>query len=220
MRTHFKTKYIFLLLLLGNTAVFAQQNYDKPTKSNLLKNITAQLETIYSDDQKYREESQRIGEKLGNESKEYQAIWDTIHKYDSINIIKVSNIIDKYGWLGISDIGEKGNKSIWLVIQHAPLEKMIEYFPLLQESAQKGETPADMMALTQDRILMYQGKPQIYGSQLKWDMKTNEYYVYPIENPDSVDIKRAKVGLDPMAEYVKIFDLKWDLEEYKKRKPE
>lgn len=50
MRTHFKTKYIFLLLLLGNTAVFAQQNYDKPTKSNLLKNITAQLETIYSDD--------------------------------------------------------------------------------------------------------------------------------------------------------------------------
>lgn len=97
---------------------------------------------------------------------------------------------------------------------------MIEYFPLLQESAQKGETPTDMMALTQDRILMYQGKPQIYGSQLKWDMKTNEYYIYPIENPDSVDIKRAKVGLDPMAEYVKIFDLKWDLEEYKKRKPE
>ncbi len=133
---------------------FSQNKDDQSIKNIPFKDIIAQLDSIHSDDQKYREESQRIGEKYGNDSNEYQTIWDTIRKYDSINLFKISTILDEYGWLGISDIGEKGNKTIWLVIQHAPLEKMLEYLPLLKESAIKGETPANMMALTEDRILM------------------------------------------------------------------
>jgi hypothetical protein len=214
-----KTKYICIIIILVYSLSAFSQNKDNQTgETDQYKCVIAQLDSIYSFDQKFREESQKIGEKFGNDSKEYQASWDSIHKYDSINVIKVSRIIETHGWLGISDIGEKANKTIWLVIQHAPLEKMLEYLPLLKESARNEETPADMMALTEDRILMYKGKPQIYGSQLSWNMKTNEYFVYPIENPDSVDIRRAKVGLDPMSEYVKIFDLKWDLEEHKKQK--
>ena len=35
-------------------------------------------------------------------------------------------------------------------------------------------------------------------------------------DPDNVDKRRAEVGLPPIAEYIKNWDMKWDLEQYKK----
>lgn len=52
-----------------------------------------------------------------------------------------------------------------------------------------------------DRLLMHFGYPQVYGSQIL------NGELYTIENPDSVDIRRASVGLGPLEEYLKNFDL-------------
>jgi hypothetical protein len=34
-----------------------------------------------------------------------------------------------------------------------------------------------------------------------------------------VDVRRAKVGLPPLQEYIDMYDLKWDPEQYKKDLP-
>ncbi len=51
-------------------------------------------------------------------------------------------------------------------------------------------------------------------------METKLYYVSPFEDPDNVDKRRAAVGLQPLAEYVYQWQIKWDIEQYKKDLPQ
>lgn len=209
--------YIFLGFLIVNIAI--GQNEEIPaTKQN--SELIAILDTIHLEDQKYRLESQELENKYGWSSEEVQDIWKTIHIKDSINLIKVEKILDENGWLGPDVIGEEGNLTLFLVIQHAKVETQLKYLPMLRDAVKSGDAEASYLAMMEDRVLMYQGEKQIYGSQLEMDSKTKEYVVSPMIDPDNVDKRRAEVELMPMAEYLKIFDLTWDVEKFKKRMQE
>ncbi|HKC85737.1 MAG TPA: DUF6624 domain-containing protein, partial [Blastocatellia bacterium] len=52
-------------------------------------------------------------------------------------------------------------------------------------------------------ILTREGKKQIYGTQLRLNQKTQVMELYPIEDEENVDARRAKVGLAPLAQYLK-----------------
>jgi hypothetical protein len=73
--------------------------------------------------------------------------------------------------------------------------------------------------LLEDRVALGEGRPQTYGSQLRTD-GNGPLYVPAIADPDHVDERRAAVGLPPMADYVKHWNLTWDLEAYKKELPQ
>jgi hypothetical protein len=58
-----------------------------------------------------------------------------------------------------------------------------------------------------DRVLVAEGKPQVYGTQAKapgrlW--KGHEPVPEPIEDERNVDKRRAEVGLPPLADYLKM----------------
>ncbi len=92
---------------------------------------------------------------------------------------------------------------------------MVKYLPLLKDLAQKGELPIKTVALMEDRVLLGEGKKQIYGSQIMTDYN-GKTFVRPIEDPDNVDARRFAIGLNPMAEYVKTWKITWNLEEFKR----
>ena len=58
------------------------------------------------------------------------------------------------------------------------------------------------MALMEDRILMGEGEPQIYGSQLRGSGPNGEFELWKIKDPEYVNQRRAEVGLGPLEEYV------------------
>lgn len=179
--------------------------------------IASVLETVLYDDQKYRQEAREIQEKFGRDSEETRAHWELIEEQDSINLAKVEKILAKHGWLGWDLIGRSANGALFLVIQHAELETQEKYLPMLREAVKKGDAaPADL-ALLEDRVAMGLGKKQIYGSQMGIDQETGEYYVFPIEDPDNVNQRRAEVGLGPIEDYVSNWDLTWDVEAHKKK---
>jgi hypothetical protein len=130
---------------------------------------------------------------------------------DRKNQERVMQIIDENGWIGISQVGFLANNALFLVIQHASVEILEKYFPLLKESVDKGESqPADM-ALMDDRIRMYRKQRQLYGSQTTTiDGKT---YVWPIEDPANVDERRKSVQLPPLADYLKLAGLSYPQDE-------
>ncbi len=142
--------------------------------------------------------------------------WKTINKKDSINLLKIRAILDKYGWLGSDLVGEKGNTALFLVIQHADQKTQETYLPMMREAVKNGKVQGSTLALLEDRVALGQGKRQIYGSQIGQDPETKAYYVSPLEDPDNVDKRRAEVGLEPLAEYVNQWQIKWDVEKYKK----
>jgi hypothetical protein len=188
-----------------------EEHYDKP--------LVAMLDTIYMTDQQPRQQIAELEKKYGAKSKEMRAHWAYMSKLDSINVIKVTQILDKYGWLGYDKIGRQGNTTLFLVIQHADIDIQEKYLPMMRQAVKDRKAQASALALLEDRVALRRGGKQIYGSQVGWD-ENGKYYVQPLEDPDHVDERRASVGLGPIAKYVQTWQINWDVEEYKKQLPQ
>jgi hypothetical protein len=50
-------------------------------------------------------------------------------------------------------------------------------------------------------------KKQIYGTQIYRNQKTGTYFIAPIEDEVNVDKRRSLIGLEPIAEYVKQWNI-------------
>jgi hypothetical protein len=194
------TLIAFLCLFVFNFT-FGQDR--EKAEANLDQSLVAILDTIYQDDQKYRKES--------------VLNWTIINYYDSINLIKVKKILDERGWLGADVVGEIGNQTLFLVIQHSDPETREQYLPMMREAVKNGNARASSLALLEDRVALGRGEKQIYGSQI--GQGEDGYYVLPLIDPDNVDKRRAEVGLGTIQEYISKWGITWDVEEYKKRFP-
>lgn len=174
--------------------------------------LRKELEQIAVEDQTLRLILPDAGRKFGDGSSEEKYIWSLIHRQDSICLNKTLKIIDKYGWLGKSRVGNTANQALWLVIQHAELAKQEKYLPMLKESVEMGESEGWNQAFLEDRILMRKKKNQIYGTQAAWDKTTGKMKIYPIDDVENVNRRREQIGLEPIEEYAKmngyIFDHK------------
>jgi hypothetical protein len=207
-----------ILLVLGFLLFLSTYGQD-----NKYKDVIDQLVIIDNDDLKYRIQVQELGEKYGLFSKEMDAVWLLMNKTDSINQVKVKTILDKYGWLGISKIGNQCSSTLYRVIQHSDLNTQEKYLPLIREAVKNKEAKPRDLATLEDRVALRQGKKQIYGTQIGQDKKSLKYYVSPLEDPDNVDKRRAQVELEPLSKvlesYFETWHLKWDVEQYKKDLP-
>ncbi len=197
------TKFIFLISL-----VFAA--VDAPGQSNFNKQLSALLDTVYQEDQSGRLKIDSLQKQFGWKSEQVQSLVKTMIIRDSINLIKIKQILDTYGWLGPDEVGKQGAQTIFLVIQHADSLTQVTYFPVMQEAVKNGKAQPQALALLEDRILTNQGKEQVYGSQVR-TTDAGKYEFYPIRDEPNVNKRRASVGLQPLEEYAKYFDINYVL---------
>ena len=66
------------------------------------------------------------------------------------------------------------------------------------------------MALLIDRIRVYKGQKQLYGTQVKME-STRQKSFDAIEDEKNVNKRRAEVGLGPLEEYAKQFGFEYKL---------
>ncbi|HLV41299.1 MAG TPA: DUF6624 domain-containing protein [Brumimicrobium sp.] len=187
----------------------AEKDLDKP--------LVAILDSVYREDQTYRRQIGEVEEKYGRESEEMEKHWELINEKDSLNLIKVQKTLDERGWLSSSVIGHQGNSTLFLVIQHSPLEIQEKYLPMMREAVINGNANSSSLALLEDRVALRKGGKQIYGSQIGRDQETGEYFVSPLEDPENVDKRRAEVGLGPISEYISHWNMTWDVKKHMER---
>lgn len=103
------------------------------------------------------------------------------------------------GWPGRSSHGDEGAGAAFLIVQHAISlpDFQRRALNLLLEAAQDGEINIVDTAYLSDRIALFEGRPQLFGTQFDWD-ETGMLSPAPIEEPGSVDERRASVGLPPL----------------------
>ena len=195
------------------------KNNKEKVDAKLNRPLVARLDSVYAEDQAYRVQLEEIEKKYGWNSKEVKAQWKIISQKDSINLIKIKAILDRYGWLGPEVVGSQGNTTLFLVIQHSDLATQDKYLPMMRQAVKDGKARASSLALLEDRVAIGKGKRQIYGSQIGSDQETQTYYVMALDDPDHVDERRREAGLGPLAEYVSHWKIKWDVEQYKKDLP-
>jgi hypothetical protein len=188
-----------------------EANFDKALQKELL--------DIYKDDQDIRHVYIDATKKYGFESKQADSLGRLMAEKDASNLTKIRNILDSRGWVGPEVVGSQANQALFLVIQHSDLEIQQKYLPMMREAVKNKKANGNSLALLEDRIALGEGRNQKYGSQIGTDKVTGKYYVLPLENPDDVDVRRAEVGLGPIAEYVSRWNIVWDVELYKKELP-
>ncbi|HVW59497.1 MAG TPA: DUF6624 domain-containing protein [Puia sp.] len=174
--------------------------------------IEARLDTVFDDDQSGRRYIDTIARKYGLHSRKMDSLLKVMGNKDSMNLVKVTAILDKYGWLGIDDIGEKANTALFIVIQHADGDTAIQrkYLPMMRQAVKDGKAKADQLALLEDRVLTNQGKPQIYGTQVHAG-KNGKNVFFPISDERNVNKRRAAMGLDPLEVYARYFGIDYHL---------
>ena len=120
---------------------------------------------------------------------------------DARDTARMKQIVAQRGWPSERLVGADGAGAAFLLVQHADADPTFQArcLPLLQAAAQRGEASKQDVAVLTDRVLLAQGKEQVYGSQFTW--KTGKVEPRPLEDPAHVDGRRKAMGLMPLAEY-------------------
>ncbi len=162
------------------------------------------LEDVYDKDQAVRAWTVGMASLSADKIVEYTA---EMERVDSLNQTKVFGILDNDGWP--SNLSDKANRAIWIVIDHSDLTSRSKYLSLVRAKANEGVLDKSDYAMLNDRVLMEKGKPQVYGTQIKMaatvvgeDMAM-QLYLWPVKNPDALDSLRRNVGLLPIEEYLR-----------------
>lgn len=180
----------FLLTLVSCGRVADHSNLQNRAETSVpYDSLRAVLEEIYDADQGIRQELMAAwGGDVGD-------LFRQMAQIDSVNRVKINHILSDYGWLPQSKIGEKAASAIFFVVQHGGKEMIQENLPTLQKLAAENEAKTTHAAMMEDRLLTYEGKKQIYGTQATGD-STGASYVWPIKDPDRVNELRKAAGFE------------------------
>jgi len=150
-------------------------------------------------DQKIRNEVGEAG--WHNAPKE---LLEKLQKIDESNTDKLKFIIKGYSWVTRDLVGVEGVEAAFLIIQHSEdLEFKEQMLPFLKESYLNDEgVDGQQVALLTDRILITQGKKQIYGTQV--DLSGGQIIVQPIKDIANVDKRRAEMKMPSLDQYLKL----------------
>jgi hypothetical protein len=109
-------------------------------------------------------------------------------------ILRLKEIIRRYGWPTISLVGVDGASAAWITVQHSDDNPAFQrsVVPLIEAAAMAKEARLKHMACLTDRVLTASRQPQIYGTQGA-----------PVATADraAVNARRKGIGLPPLEEY-------------------
>ena len=125
---------------------------------------------------------------------------------------KLFELLDKNGWPTASNVTEYAAAGAALIINHTNYEIRSKYFPMLEKAFKEGEAQPLRYAKMRDRLLIEEGKEQLFGTQ--WKFENSKRLPHPIKEPEHVDKRRAEIGLGPLSIYLKErFDIEWNFEQ-------
>ena len=130
---------------------------------------------------------------------EFKAVFEI----DQRNRARMKEIVKEHGWPSFTLVGKEGAFNAWLLVQHSDEDKPFqkECLELMRVAAAKGEASKRELAYLVDRVLVGEGKKQLYGTQT--ELKDGKAVPKPVEDPENLDKRRAEAGMPTMKEYLK-----------------
>ncbi|SEJ83051.1 hypothetical protein SAMN05192553_1234 [Cyclobacterium xiamenense] len=117
----------------------------------------------------------------------------------------LDKIIDNIGYPTVEKVGKEASEAAWLVIQHSIGQPyfMKKSAELLKVAVNENKADLKSFAYLSDRIAVFEGKPQLYGTQFDWDengeMSPNQY-----DDIAKVNQRRKSIGLNTLEEQSQI----------------
>jgi hypothetical protein len=154
-----------------------------------------ELIAMRAEDLRVRQELIDSGEMDGTR---YVPRMEAVHRQ---NAARLRQIIAEFGWPDRELVGEDGTLAAWFVAQHAIGEPDFqrEALRLVRDKVKNGRVPAAQEAYLYDRIALYEGRPQRYGTHSA-PCPDGQYRRCLTEDPEHLNERRAAVGLPAVAE--------------------
>jgi uncharacterized protein DUF6624 len=156
--------------------------------------LREELLAMRAEDLRVREELLESGE-LGYS---YAPRMEVVHRK---NASRLQEIIAEHGWPDRELVGADGTLAAWFIAQHAIGEPDFQRqaLTLVQEKVKQGKVPAAQEAYLFDRIAMYEGRPQRYGTQ-SVPCADGQYRRWKTEDPEHLNERRAAIGMPSVAD--------------------
>lgn len=164
-----------------------EAHFDKP--------LRARLQEIAQSDQSIRYEFLEAYRAAEPNQALIDSLTHEMQLVDSINQEAICDILDTRGFVGSDKVGN-ACAVFWLVIQHAPVELQKKYFPLFEQASRRGDISLECIAMMDDRIAMFENRPQRYGSQIV------DGNLYQLLDPEKVDQWRHEMSMPPLQNYL------------------
>ena len=135
-----------------------------------------------------------------------KGIIGNIQETDKVNRDTIVSLLDNCNWPN----SKEDIESIWYVIQHGGTGKMSYYYPKFKEMVKLDLLEDSLMAKMEDRMLMFNGYPQIYGTQFTGEPRT----FHEIKDIQNVNERRKKVGLCSIEQKAKSSGIYFEWSDY------
>ena len=134
--------------------------------------------------------------KEGRLSDGYDKAMEELH---AKNATKLNEIIDRIGYPTIDMVGKEAAEAAWLVIQHSISHPafMKRCAELLEIAVSENKADPIHFAYLIDRIAVFEGNPQLYGTQFDWD-KAGKLSPNLYDDLAKVNQRRASLGLNTL----------------------
>lgn len=194
-------KFIVILswLLSLTFAAFCQFKIDAVLQKKIM--------TMFKADQKWRVEYAKI-QSGKTAAYDEETISKNMEKIDRLNRVDAKAIIREYGYPGYTLVGIDGSDAFWAIVQHCDNDVAFQQrvLTLMSQAVIRHNATGEKLALLQDRVLTNQGHKQLYGTQVRLDLKTHHATPFPIQDSLNVDSRRKAIGLSPLRDYLRLFE--------------
>ena len=125
---------------------------------------------------------------------------------DTANTAWLARVVARDGWPTVARVGADGASAALLLVQHADRDTAFQarMMPMLERAFAAREISGEEMALFTDRVAAGRGQAQLYGTQA--EMRNGRAVLKPISDSSALDARRARMGLPPVREYLRLLD--------------
>ncbi len=147
------------------------------------------------------------GRKIGMKSSVVEALWKFKFMVQERNEQELERLIAGKGWPRVGSVGKEAAMAAYLVTMHSHTGLQKKYLTTIKTMCEARELPWERYALIYDRSLFNENKPQRFGTHTKYNEQTKAEELYPLEDASKVNEWRKELGLPPLEEYLKQFNI-------------
>lgn len=113
----------------------------------------------------------------------------------------LEDVVDHYGWPTAALVGADAGDAASRLVQHADGPRDFQYrcLALLRQAVTDGLAPGHQVAFLTDTLRVNGDRPQLYGT--KFHPKDGRLEPLPIEDPETVDDRRERLGMPSLSAY-------------------
>ncbi len=128
----------------------------------------------------------------------YHPEMEAVHLENAALLVRA---LDAIGWPGPGALGDEGAAAAFMILQHAISRPDVQRrgLALMLDAIPRGQANALDAAYLADRIAVFEGAEQTFGTQFDWDAN-GQLSPAPTRDPADLDERRASVGLPPISE--------------------